>query len=238
MKILLYTHSDYSWVWKYWHQQTDKFLSNYDKICFLNSESNFRDDYRTIKYDDNDSYKDRIYSCLEKLDNDLIVLFCHEDMFLYNKPNFTTLNEYINLIKENKCDTIKLIKAFENLEESKLHNKLFKNPDNQLFSIQPTILKVKTLKYIYNTVPGNNIWEFEGNTNRKYLNDLISLCSFDEKLDIKRGKYHYDSSVFPYICTAVIKGKWNFKEYKKELYEIFYKKKYNVFSYYLSKIKF
>ena len=111
MKILLYTHSDYSWVWKYWHQQTDKFLSNYDKICFLNSESNFRDDYHTIKYDDNDNYKDRIYSCLEKLDNDLIVLFCHEDMFLYNKPNFTTLNEYINLIKENKCDTIKLIKG-------------------------------------------------------------------------------------------------------------------------------
>ena len=87
-------------------------------------------------------------------------------------------------------------------------------------------------------MPGNNIWEFEGNTNKKYLNDLISLCSFDEKLDIKRGKYHYDSSVFPYVCTAVIKGKWNFKEYKKELYEIFYNKEFNFFSYYLSKIKF
>ena len=72
-----------------------------ESLCFLNSKSNFRDDYHTIKYDDNDNYKNRIYSCLEKLDNDLIVLFCHEDMFLYNKPNFTTLNEYINLIKEN-----------------------------------------------------------------------------------------------------------------------------------------
>ena len=28
IKLLLYTHSDYNWVWKYWHQQTDKFLKN------------------------------------------------------------------------------------------------------------------------------------------------------------------------------------------------------------------
>ena len=31
MKLLLYTHSDYSWVWKYWHQQTDKFLNDFEK---------------------------------------------------------------------------------------------------------------------------------------------------------------------------------------------------------------
>jgi len=37
---------------------------------------------------------------------------------------------------------------------------------------------------------------------------------------------------------AVIKGKWNFKEYKKELFEIFYNKKFNFFSYYLSRFKF
>ena len=28
--------------------------------------------------------------------------------------------------------------------------------------------------------------------------------------DKKRGKFHYDSSIYPYICTAVIKGKWNY----------------------------
>ena len=237
MKILLYTHSDYSWVWKYWHQQTDKFLSDYEKICFLNSEYSFRDDYLTIPYDSKKNYKDRISSCLNNLDDNEIVLFCHEDMFLYATPNFEILNEYINLIKNDECDTIKLIRAFDNLKKSELHEKLFINKDNQLFSIQPTILKIRTLKYIYNTVPGKNIWDFESNTNRMFLNDLISLCSFDPILDKKRGKYHYDSSVYPYICTAVIKGKWNYKEYKKELFEIFYNKRFNFFSYYLSRIK-
>ncbi len=238
MKILVYTHSDYSWVWKYWHQQTDKFLHNFDKICMSNSNSSFRDDYLVIKYNDKLTYKDRVLSCLNEIDDNEIVLFCHEDMFLYKKPNFEIIDEYINLVKNDNCELVKLIRAFENLDKSNLHKKLFKNPDKQLFSIQPTIIKIKTLKHIYKTVPGENIWEFEANTSKKYLKDLISLCSFDPDVDKKRGKFHYDSSVYPYICTAVIKGKWNFKEYKKELFEIFYNKKFNFFSYYISKLKF
>ena len=238
MKILVYTHSDYSWVWKYWHKQTDNFLQDFDKICLLNSNSSFRDDYLVIKYNDELTYKNRVLSCLNDIDDNEIVLFCHEDMFLYKKPNFEIIDEYINLIKNDNCELIKLIRAFENLDKSNLHEKLFKNPDKQLFSIQPTLIKVKTLKHIYKTVPGENIWEFEANTSKKYLKDLISLCSFDPDVDKKRGKFHYDSSVYPYICTAVIKGKWNFKEYKKELFEIFYNKKFNIFSYYLSRIKF
>ena len=238
MKILVYTHSDYSWVWKYWHQQTDKFLQNFDKICMSNSNSSFRDDYLVIKYNDELTYKNRVLFCLNDIDDNEIVLFCHEDMFLYKKPNFEIIDEYMNLIKNDNCELIKLIRAFENLDKSNLHKKLFKNPDKQLFSIQPTIIKIKTLKHIYKTVPGDNIWEFEANTSKKYLKDLISLCSFDPDLDKKRGKFHYDSSVYPYICTAVIKGKWNFKEYKKELFEIFYNKKFNIFSYYFSKLRF
>ena len=238
MKILLYTHSDYSWVWEYWHKQTDKFLNVFEKICLLNSNSLFREDYLVIKYDDKLTYKNRILSCLDNIDDDEIVLFCHEDMFLYKKPNFEIIDEYINLIKSGNCELIKLVRAFENLDKSNIHDKLFKNPVKQLFSIQPTLIKIKTLKYIYKTVPGDNIWEFEANTTKEYLKDLISLCSFDLNQDKKRGKFHYDSSVYPYICTAVIKGKWNFKEYKKELYEIFYNKKFNIFSYYLSKLKF
>ena len=238
MKILLYTHSDYSWVWEYWHKQTDKFLNVFEKICLLNSNSLFREDYLVIKYDDKLTYKNRILSCLDNIDDDEIVLFCHEDMFLYKKPNFEIIDEYINLIKSGNCELIKLVRAFENLDKSNIHDKLFKNPVKQLFSIQPTLIKIKTLKYIYKTVPGDNIWEFEANTTKEYLKDLISLCSYDLNQDKKRGKFHYDSSVYPYICTAVIKGKWNFKEYKKELYEIFYNKKFNIFSYYLSKLKF
>ena len=236
MKILLYTHSDYSWVWKFWHQQTDKFLRNFQKICMINSNSLFREDYISIQYDDKKDYRNRILSCLEALKDDDIVLFCHEDMFLYEQPKYELLNEFANLLSNEKCHLIKLIRAFDNLDKSSIHEKLLLNPDKQLFSIQPTLLKVKTLKHIYKSVPGNNIWEFESNTNKGYLENIISLCAYDNIIDKKRGKFHFDSSTYPYICTAVVKGKWNYKEYKKELFEIFYNKKFNYFSYYLSRI--
>ena len=42
----------------------------------------------------------------------------------------------------------------------------------------------------------------------------------------KRGLYHYDSTIFPYIATAINKGKWNMSEYSKELDFLF--KEYNV----------
>ena len=37
----------------------------------------------------------------------------------------------------------------------------------------------------------------------------------------KRGMYHYDSIVFPYIATAINKGKWNMSEYQTELDKMF-----------------
>ena len=149
MKLLLYTHSDYDWVWKYWHQQTDKYLSDIKKICLVNSNSEFRDDYNIFRYDDRMNYKNRVISCLKKIDEEEVVIFLHEDMFLFDFPKFDVLNEYKDLIVQEKCHSIKLIRAFENLEQSKLHKNLLINPSYQLFSIQPTLIKVKTLKNIF-----------------------------------------------------------------------------------------
>ena len=36
----------------------------------------------------------------------------------------------------------------------------------------------------------------------------------------KRGTYHYDSTIYPFIATAIVKGKWNTMEYVKELTEL------------------
>ena len=30
-----------------------------------------------------------------------------------------------------------------------------------------------------------------------------------EEGDNKRGQFHWDSGVYPYFATAVVKGKWN-----------------------------
>ena len=33
----------------------------------------------------------------------------------------------------------------------------------------------------------------------------------------KRGSHHYDSTIFPHIASASVKGKWNLSEYHNEL---------------------
>jgi len=40
-------------------------------------------------------------------------------------------------------------------------------------------------------------------------------------MESKRGQSHYDSNIYPYFATAIVKGSWNLKEYNEELTEIF-----------------
>jgi hypothetical protein len=69
--------------------------------------------------------------------------------------------------------------------------------------------------------PGKNIWELEA-SGQGYAkeNKYNCLYTYDKFFDNKRGKYHYDSCVFPYIATAIVKGKWNITDYPKEIREI------------------
>ena len=35
--------------------------------------------------------------------------------------------------------------------------------------------------------------------------------------DKKRGQFHWDSTIYPYFATAIVKGKWNFSDYEDML---------------------
>ena len=218
MKILLYTHSDVDWVWEPWHKQTEKYLQQYEKICFVNDEKNFnRQDYTVIEYDDSLIYRKRISACLESINPDDVVMFQHEDMFLYDKPQHSVLEEFSGLVSRDKVHAIKMCRVGDNLEKSNIHPFLYKNPKQYPFTIQPTIIKAGVLKKIFDKTPGDTIWSFESNCSK--ITDLKSYCSFEPQ-DKKRGLHHYDSTVYPYIATAVVKGNWNFDEYQQELNEI------------------
>ena len=79
------------------------------------------------------------------------------------------------------------------------------------FSIQPTLIKKDTLLNILERYPSNNLWELENNIHISNFHPYIEQCtSLKGK---QRGIYHFDSLVYPYIATAIVKGKWNFQEY-------------------------
>ena len=219
MKIVLYTHSDVNWVWPFWLAQTDKYLSNYDKIAFVNDNSFERKDYTTIQYDDSLIYRQRVSSCLDQLDPQEVIVFHHEDMFLYDEPNLKILDSYEKVVADGQVDLIKLLRNGTYLKPYDKEQHLYSNPPEYGFAIQPTMCKVETLNRIFKEVKGNTIWDFETNAQKEVSKwDLTNLFIYNGCK--KRGLAHWDSTVYPYVATAVVKGQWNFSEYRDELKRI------------------
>lgn len=218
---ILYSHSDYDNVWEVWKYQLDKYLPNSKVHMFIDNFSlKEKYPYNIIFYKDGIPYTDRVISCLNQLlDDEEVVIYQHEDMFLYDKPYIETLNEFSELVKADEVDLIRLVRVVDIDNKSKKHKWLYENPIGDKYSTQPTIIKVKTLKKIFSYSPNKNVWDFEKHCSIT-CNDLKSyFCYIDEN---RRGLIHYDSKIYPYIGTAVCKGQWNIEEYEKELTSIFY----------------
>lgn len=212
MKFIFYSHKDYSDIWPIMFGQAEKYLKQYDKVLFTN-EGDAPDDWDVLYYDESLPYQQRVLSCLDKLDAEVVV-FNHEDMFLYSPPNHKTLKSFASLIKEDKISFIKLLRGgyVDALVESEYPG-LVVSPQDMVFTIQPTVCKKKNLEIMYRETPGNSIWEFEANTHKTTTKQNFTGCMAFEKGDKKRGMYHYDSNTYPYIATGVVKGKWYTSDY-------------------------
>lgn len=224
IKIVVYTHTDYSYVWPLWFGQANKYLPTLDKYIFVNKEhKDIPTDYTVLTYDDTLPYNLRVASCLERMEMDDIIIFHHEDMFLFSKPKFEILDEFTKVVQTYDHAHIKLLRACDGVHQPSIHNLLYKNPSVLNFSIQPTLIRVRTLYNIYTMNGGKSIWEFESNAGYGSMEHSY-YCYNGEA---KRGSAHYDSNIYPYIATAVVKGSWNMQEYSNELTSLFYEYKIN-----------
>lgn len=84
------------------------------------------------------------------------------------------------------------------------------------YSMQATIWNTTHLKELYAAADAATPWEAEVEVNRLMdIQEMYGKQRRDDKLPL-RGRDHRDSPIFPYIATALIKGKWN-SEYRTEL---------------------
>jgi hypothetical protein len=216
MVIIAYTHTDMKDVWPVFFGRLKKYMSNYKTYVFVNDDSDLIPaEYTRVLYDDKLKYTQRIFNCIDKVQED-VILFLHEDMILYDTPNIGYLKKYEEYILNNIVNGIKLIATSpnNNFIKSSLDETLVTSEFSK-FSIQPTILKKELFKTFFENKEFS-IWEFEDKTNFFELQFMVKIGP--EK---KRGLYHYDSLVFPYTATAINKGRWNMTEYQKELNDIF-----------------
>lgn len=218
--LVFYSHSDYSDVWSPMFAQVDKYFPNHRKYLFSDKSADIeRDGWSLITYDDTEKYQNRMISCLEKIDDE-IILFHHEDMFLYSEPKYEMIDNISEIVSSGEIDIVKLICAsygpidFRNITSLSY---IYQNPPNLKFAIQPSVCNLKKLIEIYKTTSGENIWEFESNSS--IVSDYLGIETGMVHLpsEQKRGEYHWDSLIYPYFATAIVKGKWNYTDYEDKL---------------------
>lgn len=215
MVIVTYTHTDTKDVWIPFFDRLKKYMGNYKTYVLVNKQDDdIPNEYMQLYYDEKKTYTERLVECLVNIDEE-IILFMHEDMILYDKPMHEYLEKYEIYIKQSKMDCIKLLFSGNDAIESQIDSHLVTNEYSK-FSIQPTIMKTKILIDLANMVGAKSIWDFENSIIDNHAH--FSVRFGDEK---KRGILHYDSKVYPYIATAIVKGKWNMTEYQSELHQIF-----------------
>ena len=211
--LIVYTHTDMKDVWPMFFGQLKKYIGDAKVYVAVNEDDTQLSDYIRIIYDDSNPYTERWKEILSKLEDETI-MFLHEDMILFDKPNWDYIKRYYDLVNTNKVESIKMIYVPATDTVSDIDNTLITNEYSK-FSIQPTLIKVKNFLSLLESTPPSNIWEFEQSVGNS---DSYMVKIGGEK---KRGMYHCDSIIFPYIATAINKGRWNMSEYTSELDKLF-----------------
>lgn len=218
-------------LWKMFFSQIEKhipedfFLNKYVFVDETNGD--VPEDYSVIIYDKNKVYRDQFLESIRQVKEDFC-LYISEDYILYADVLVDALMEYQKKMEEDEqiC-FIRLHRGgvIDTYPTSyRFSNELF-FVDRTLpyyYSQVASIWRTRDLEKIHEDGPslhiGNADWQnsFEWNANDACLN-LNKIGLFVYRSETKRGMHHYDSSVFPYIATALVKGRWNTSEYKKEL---------------------
>jgi hypothetical protein len=212
--LVVYTHTDMKDVWPMFFGQLKKYIGDTKVYVAVNEDDTQISDMIRIIYDDSKPYTERWKQILPQIEEETI-MFMHEDMILFDSINFELLEKYVGYVNDGLVNSVKLILAGDAVSISPIDNTLVHN-EFARFSIQPTIFKKKLLNDLVELHPNKNIWEFEQSIEITQTDFMVKLGN--EK---KRGIYHYDSLVFPYIATAINKGKWNMSEYQIELDKMF-----------------
>ncbi|QLY27042.1 hypothetical protein [Bdellovibrio sp. KM01] len=228
---VMYSHTDYSDVWPLYFGQLKKHRPNLGtNFVFVNKHSDLvPEGFEQVIFDDKQSYPERLLHCFGELKKRGFeyCLFEHEDMPLVADIDYKQIETAINLLIRRKhprilmkgLDSIRLIKASQSFSVPVLRRKNIYRMlpiSKWLFSVQPTLWNIDAFIALLSKHKGNTIWELEQKA-QKTCRKLNLRCGYMHRNGVKRGTHHWDNNIYPYIATAIVKGKWNFKEYKQEL---------------------
>lgn len=213
-----YTNSNCSDLWNIFQKQTKKH-SNLPLYMISDKEVTNINLSGLFIYNNEDPYYKVWIDALTNFNSEYFI-YLQEDFFLYQNVDENKLNEYLYFLKNNpEYSFVRLLKS-GNLGQTKISDTLYEIESTNpfVFAMQATIWKTSDYIKLMDHVK-SNIWL----ENEKYPKSMIDMGMkgvYHYDNEPKRGFNHYDSNVYPYIATALVKGKWITSEYSNELIPI------------------
>jgi hypothetical protein len=175
----------------------------------------------TYTYINEQPYYEVWVEALKKFNSEYFI-YLQEDFFLYDDVNQNKINEYLQFLKNNpEYSFVRLIKSGQ-LGEKKISDTLYEiEPSNPfVFAMQATIWKTSEYISLLEEVKEEKWLETLAYPQAMSKMNMKGVYHYDN--EPKRGGNHYDTNVYPYIATALVKGKWIMSEYQNELSPILY----------------
>jgi hypothetical protein len=226
LTILTHSHTDCTDLWLPYFDSYENHFKGQDHIVLLNESKDFDFGLPVIEYNEfNEKHSDRMLKGLKNIKSKYVIITM-EDMFLYDDVFVNELVDVLNFMSENDAFCVRLIKSGISSNTNTPNGKIHSMTNNDfLFSITPTVWDKDKLIELLSDYKSLNVWEMELQISKSLnLSDFKSYYYYNG--ENKRGRNHFDSSIYPHICSAIYKGKWNTKEYLNELMPIF--KKYGI----------
>ena len=219
LTLLTYTHSKAADLHNLYFDRVKKFFNPQNQVVLCDKEINYEGIVMSI-YDNKSKYYEQMVNALDTVKTDFVI-YSQEDYILFDDVNMDKINNLIlTLENDKKISFIRLIYSGIDFNVIDYNEELiYLNPEHQYyFSTQITIWRTQDLRDMFNKSKTETIWdETKNSIHLKELNK-IGLC-VKSKGDKVGG--HFNSSIYPYIATAIVKGKWNDSEYGNQLNTIY-----------------
>ncbi len=225
--IVTYTNSSCKDVWPVYFGQLNNHIK--DIKSYVISDIDGSADYENhswLRYKNEDPYFKQWEDCIGSVEEEYII-YSQEDFFMYGDVSSSSLARYVDFLESSDYSYVRLIRCgYSTPLVSKPAEGIYDVDMNSsdAFSMQATLWKKKNFMKLYSHVKSEK-W-LEAEHWNKGCRDLSIKGSFVYNNEPPRGKFHYDSLVFPYVCTGIVKGLWNTNEYPRIMRNIL--EKYNI----------
>lgn len=207
--IVLYTHDSYSDIFDISIRLHEKYSKSLNIIIFSNKKMDTNHEY--ILYNESHTYPQRLNYCLQQLPSNIThIILTHDWAFIYGDIDINKIINTTNKMKINSINQIRLLKSGVGTHTVLLDTNIYViNNDGLLFSVQPTIWEIHTLKKITYENQQLNYRNIE-NGLQSYMRQFIN-CFYYEGESKFEGAGHHKSNIFPHIHSTT-RGKWIINE--------------------------